>query len=150
MHPMVGRIALKIHVVVKRARLMPWLAAAVMVALGCPSSTPPGPASACRPTAVADAALHPLISRAAPDVTVVRPEPVPTVTGRQALDLVRHLRFERNDGQADPRVRFLSRGRNYTLFLTADEAVFAFADPAPVPQADQSRAHVLRIQFVDG
>jgi len=145
---MVGPIARKIHVVVKRARLMPWLAAAVMAALGCPSSTPPGPASACRPTAVADAAPHPLISKAAPEVTAVRPEPAPTATGRQALRP--HLRFERNDGQADPRVRFLSRGRNYTLFLTADEAVFAFADAAPVPQADQSRAHILRIQFVDG
>jgi len=31
--------------------------------------------------------------------------------------------FEANQGQTDPRVKFLSRGRVYGLFLTADEAV---------------------------
>ncbi len=35
------------------------------------------------------------------------------------------LSFEANRGQADGRVKFLSRGRGYTLFLTADEAVLA-------------------------
>ncbi len=33
------------------------------------------------------------------------------------------LGFEIDQGQADPRVNFLSRGRGYTLFLTVDEAV---------------------------
>jgi hypothetical protein len=36
------------------------------------------------------------------------------------------LRFERNDGQAGPGVKFLSHGRGYTLFLTRDEAVLEF------------------------
>src|SRR5437660_11527830 len=35
------------------------------------------------------------------------------------------LSFEANEGQTDARVRFLSRGAGYTLFLTSDEAVFA-------------------------
>lgn len=35
------------------------------------------------------------------------------------------LRFEANQGQTVPQVKFLSRGRGYTLFLTADEAVLA-------------------------
>jgi hypothetical protein len=35
------------------------------------------------------------------------------------------LSFEANQGQAEARVKFLSRGRGYTLFLTADEAVLA-------------------------
>ncbi|MBZ5561592.1 MAG: SBBP repeat-containing protein [Acidobacteriia bacterium] len=35
------------------------------------------------------------------------------------------LSFERNQGQTDQRVKFLSRGRGYTLFLTSDEAVLA-------------------------
>ena len=35
------------------------------------------------------------------------------------------LSFEPNLGQADPRVKFLSRGPGYTLFLTEDEAVVA-------------------------
>src|SRR6266700_6442648 len=35
------------------------------------------------------------------------------------------LSFEANQGQTDPRVKFLSRGSGYTLFLTGDEAVLA-------------------------
>ena len=35
------------------------------------------------------------------------------------------LSFEANAGQTDPRVKFLSRGHGYTLFLTGDEAVLA-------------------------
>src|SRR5215469_15382613 len=35
------------------------------------------------------------------------------------------LSFEMNQGQTDPRVKFLARGKGYTLFLTADEAVLA-------------------------
>lgn len=35
------------------------------------------------------------------------------------------LTFEENVGQTDPRVKFLSRGPQFTLFLTASEAVFA-------------------------
>src|SRR5919201_748939 len=33
------------------------------------------------------------------------------------------LAFEPNHGQSDPQVKFLSRGRNYGLFLTENEAV---------------------------
>jgi hypothetical protein len=36
------------------------------------------------------------------------------------------LRFEANQGQADAPVKFLCRGRDYTLFLTSNEAVLAF------------------------
>jgi len=39
----------------------------------------------------------------------------------------RPLAFEPNVGQADPRVKFLSHGPGYNLFLTADQAVFSFA-----------------------
>jgi Beta-propeller repeat len=37
------------------------------------------------------------------------------------------LSFEANRGQTDPRVKFLSRGAGYTLFLTGDEAVLSLA-----------------------
>ena len=36
------------------------------------------------------------------------------------------LSFEANAGQTDKRVKFLARGRGYGLFLTGQEAVFAF------------------------
>ncbi|MEK7408157.1 MAG: SBBP repeat-containing protein [Acidobacteriota bacterium] len=38
------------------------------------------------------------------------------------------LAFEVNRGQTEPQVRFLARGRGYTLFLTATEAVLALRD----------------------
>ena len=41
------------------------------------------------------------------------------------------LRFEANTGQTDPRVKFLSRGPGYTLFLTAGEAVLSLSSPEP-------------------
>jgi Abnormal spindle-like microcephaly-assoc'd, ASPM-SPD-2-Hydin/Beta-propeller repeat len=40
------------------------------------------------------------------------------------------LSFEPNRGQADNRVRFLSRSRDYTLFLTGEGAVMSFAQAA--------------------
>jgi hypothetical protein len=39
------------------------------------------------------------------------------------------LRFDVNRGQVDPRVRFISRGDGYTLFLTQDESVLALRKP---------------------
>ena len=39
------------------------------------------------------------------------------------------LAFEINQGQADPGVKFLSRGSGYSLFLTASEAVLALGRP---------------------
>jgi hypothetical protein len=39
------------------------------------------------------------------------------------------LSFEANQGQADPQVRFLSRGNGYSLFLTDREAVLALRRP---------------------
>ena len=43
------------------------------------------------------------------------------------------LRFERNQGQADPEVRFAARGRGYQLFLTNSEAVLALFDDQASP-----------------
>ncbi|HEV8132422.1 MAG TPA: hypothetical protein VGQ81_14330 [Acidobacteriota bacterium] len=37
------------------------------------------------------------------------------------------LQFEANQGQTDPRVKFLSRGTGHTLFLTSTEAVLVFS-----------------------
>jgi hypothetical protein len=49
------------------------------------------------------------------------------------------LTFEANQGQTDPKVKFLSRGGGYTLFLTGDEAVFSLRKPeakaAPSPKS---------------
>src|SRR5262245_28723825 len=54
-------------------------------------------------------------------------------TGRQA-DGRRPLAFEANQGQADPSVQFLARGRGYHLLLTATEAVLTFRETSPGAQ----------------
>jgi hypothetical protein len=61
--------------------------------------------------------------------------------------------FEPNLGQADPRVKFLSRGRGYTLFLTKDEAVLAIQKPEVRSQKPGVRSHsaprsVLRLRLL--
>ena len=49
------------------------------------------------------------------------------------------LVFVANDGRSDPRVRFLSRGPGYALFLTEDAAVLKLNPPAGNGQADVIR-----------
>ncbi len=49
------------------------------------------------------------------------------------------LTFERNEGQADARVKFLSRGRGYSLFLTKAQAMLVLAR-GPRHAAPQSAA----------
>jgi hypothetical protein len=52
---------------------------------------------------------------------------VPAVqSGRARADLdALPLAFEANQGQTDPQVKYMARGKGYTAFLTADETVFA-------------------------
>jgi uncharacterized repeat protein (TIGR01451 family) len=50
------------------------------------------------------------------------------------------MSFEENQGQTDSRVKFLSRGAGYTLFLTSSEAVLALnsANVRPAPQGQKA------------
>ena len=64
-------------------------------------------------------------------------------------------RFERNDGQTDRRVKFISRGEGYTLFLTPSEAVLALRTRRPRHSASspssakvQERAAVVRSEVL--
>jgi len=50
------------------------------------------------------------------------------------------LQFEANRGQTDERVRFVSRGSGYVLFLTADEAVMALRSRSPRPVGKTDKA----------
>jgi hypothetical protein len=69
--------------------------------------------------------------------------------------------FEINQGQSDPRVKFLSRGPDYTLFLTPQETVLSLRRPHPraaaivavdhrqqTPDAPPTETAVVRMQFV--
>jgi len=58
--------------------------------------------------------------------------PAGKAAGSATLTLARRpLSFEVNRGQTDARVRFLSRGSGYTLFLTGTEAVLRLEDAGP-------------------
>jgi hypothetical protein len=62
------------------------------------------------------------------------------------------LSFEENRGQTDPRVRYLTRGRGYTLYLTEQEAVFslsgAHAEPGALGPAPAPPGAALRMVLV--
>jgi hypothetical protein len=49
------------------------------------------------------------------------------------------LSFEANQGQVDKQVKYLARGRAYTLFLTRDEAVLRLRSQNPVDSRDWLR-----------
>lgn len=55
------------------------------------------------------------------------------------------LAFEANAGQMDGRVRFLSRGPGYAMFLTGDEAVLSLRRSEPAPS---DSAAVMRMRLI--
>jgi hypothetical protein len=50
------------------------------------------------------------------------------------------LRFERNDGQFDPRVRYVGRARDAALFLTDDAVTLVLEQPRRPPASAALRA----------
>ena len=87
------------------------------------------------------------------------PAALPSSPGAlDALDAT-PLLFELNVGQTHPSVRYVSRGRGYTLFLTPEEAVLSLHGPAghpgtsaqeqPQRKAEQSRS-VVRMRWGGG
>ena len=60
------------------------------------------------------------------------------------------LSFEANQGQTDPRVSFLSRGRGYALFLTGREAVLTLKNPSSAAGGQQPMpaSAALRLQLL--
>jgi hypothetical protein len=57
------------------------------------------------------------------------------------------LMFEKNQGQTDPRVKFLSRGPGYTLFLTQREAVVSLSHSPNPTDAEGAQATALHLEF---
>ena len=59
------------------------------------------------------------------------------------------LSFEANDGQTDSSVRFLSRSRDFSLFLTSNEAVLSLRENRGVRQGrKQNSTTVLRMRLL--
>jgi uncharacterized repeat protein (TIGR01451 family) len=57
------------------------------------------------------------------------------------------LMFEPNQGQSDPRVKFLARGSGYGLYLTADEAVLTLQHSTSRPQHSAQPISVVRMRL---
>ncbi len=74
-------------------------------------------------------------------------EAAPAPSGPRALDYSQlPLHFEPNQGQADPKVRFVARGAGYALLLTPRESVLALRAPKG---NDESRpVEIVRIGLV--
>ena len=58
------------------------------------------------------------------------------------------LGFEANQGQADPQVKFLTRGDGYQLFLTSTEAVLVLRNNSP-ERSMAPQASVVRMRFIE-
>lgn len=81
-------------------------------------------------------AVHSDVANAVPKAAAT---PVPAVS-QQSRALARYqglpISFEPTQGQIEPRVKFLSRGHGYSLFLTSSEAVLSL----PIKPADSGSA----------
>jgi hypothetical protein len=84
-------------------------------------------------------------SQAAP---VVSRPPAPTHSPRMVASYARlPLSFEANQGQTDPRAKFISRGRGYTLFLTGDEAVLSLRSQKSGVRSQESGSRSSKLEI---
>ncbi|MGB8682473.1 MAG: SBBP repeat-containing protein [Candidatus Binatus sp.] len=90
-------------------------------------------------------AMMAIADLSAPRSSVSAKQPAPSAAAKAAVPAAHNhpprinfaqlpMRFERNDGQTDPQVKFLSRGQGYTLFITPGEAVLAMRQPVKEPR----------------
>jgi uncharacterized repeat protein (TIGR01451 family) len=72
--------------------------------------------------------------------TVFSASATPAPAKKSAIALLRKspMSFEANEGQTDARVKFISRGAGYTLFLTSDGAVLKLLSSTAAPQPKTS------------
>ena len=67
-------------------------------------------------------------------VDVSKSRPARETSAVSPKHIANPLAFEANVGQTDKRVKFLTRGQGYSLFLTDHDAVFAFGDRPANPK----------------
>src|ERR1019366_857737 len=69
-----------------------------------------------------------------------QPPVTPAARGRvQASYASLPLAFEQNQGQTDAQVKYMARGNGYTLFLTANDAVFSLRSPSAESKSSDVR-----------
>jgi hypothetical protein len=76
--------------------------------------------------------------------------PNPPASKAATLPLSLPFFFEPNRGQADPEVKFLSRGAGYGLYLSANEAVLKLRRSSAKSSHHQASSSVIRMQLDGG
>ncbi len=102
---------------------------------------------ACRRNAAVKSAAQTSQSVARMQAAAADPHVLAAAYGRQPMQ------FEANQGQTDSRVKYLSHGPGYTLFLTNNEAVLSLAKgvaPAAKKAAAESQQAILRMKLEGG
>jgi hypothetical protein len=75
---------------------------------------------------------HRASASAQPVAAAAKQAPALNARGRvQASMATLPLAFEANQGQTDPQVKYMARGNGYTVFLTANDTVFAMSQASP-------------------
>jgi hypothetical protein len=89
---------------------------------------------------------HSASASAHPAAAAATQSPALSARGRvQASLATLPLAFEANQGQTDPQVKYMARGNGYTVFLTANETVFAMQASSQASTARTASKHeVLR------
>ncbi|HEX4786535.1 MAG TPA: SBBP repeat-containing protein, partial [Candidatus Sulfotelmatobacter sp.] len=93
--------------------------------------------------------------------SATRPQALPPDRARILARMTSQpLAFEANQGQTDPQVQYMARGNGYTVFLTANQAVFALHTSArpqeksaahnPTTQEKKDRSAAIRLHLVGG
>ncbi len=89
--------------------------------------------------------FKPLLGVIAAGLNAAMVIPLPTDAATKARVVANYgklpLIFEANRGQTDARVKFLSRGPGYTLFLTPGEAVLSL-------RGAEGKGHALRVKLL--
>jgi hypothetical protein len=89
---------------------------------------------------------HRASASAQPVAAAAKQAPALSARGRvQASMATLPLAFEANQGQTDPQVKYMARGNGYTVFLTANDTVFAMQSSSQTSTARAASKHeVLR------
>ena len=74
----------------------------------------------------------------------------PTRDRRPVLTNRLPLAFEANEGQVDPRVKFLARGSGYTVFLAATEMVLSLRGKSADSATEPKVAELVKLRYFAG
>lgn len=94
------------------------------------------------------ASAHPVAGDGISQARAAVPVRMPPISNHRTASLRAPFAFELNHGQSDASVRFLARGRGYSLFLTPQEAALVLPHGAAASKASNT-VSVVRMKLVD-